>query len=60
MKSRFSLAEPVEQTRDLIAVHNLNEDQLISDITDLGGFPAPSIAIIRQGMEHRALQEGHH
>lgn len=43
--------QPVQQTKDLIAVHNLDINQLISDI-GLGGFPMPSIAIIREGMQH--------
>ena len=51
---RFSVDvdHPVQQTKDLIAVHNLDEGKLLADINELGGFPAPSIAIIRQGMEH--------
>ena len=51
---RFSIDvdHPVQQTKDLIAVHNLDEEKLLADINELGGFPAPSIAIIRQGMEH--------
>ncbi|MDD5846280.1 MAG: hypothetical protein PUD05_02940 [Lachnospiraceae bacterium] len=48
---RFSIDvdHPVQQTKDLIAVHNLDEEKLLADINELGGFPAPSIAIIRQG-----------
>lgn len=41
----------VDFTKDLIAVHNLSVDQLLSSI-DLGGLPSPSIAIIKAGMEH--------
>ena len=33
-------------------MHNLDEENLLADINELGGFHAPSIAIIRQGMEH--------
>lgn len=44
--------KPVQQTKDLIAVHNLSVERLVEDITKLGGFPSPSIAIIREGMEH--------
>lgn len=44
--------KPVQQTKDLIAVHNLSVERLIEDIAKLGGFPSPSIAIIREGMEH--------
>ena len=54
---RFSIDvdHPVQQTKDLIAVHNLDEEKLLADINELGGFPAPSIAIIRQRMEHEAM-----
>ncbi|WP_130837180.1 PBECR3 domain-containing polyvalent protein [Lachnoclostridium sp. Marseille-P6806] len=48
---RFSLDVGVQQKGNLIAVHNLSEEQFMSDI-ELGGFPSPSIAIIRAGMEH--------
>lgn len=49
---RFSMQEPVEVNRDgLIAVHNLGEDQLIKTI-QLGGFPMPSIAIIKNDYAH--------
>lgn len=48
---RFSLKEPVEETKDLIAVHNVNEQQLIETLK-LGGFAMPSIAIIKAPMGH--------
>ncbi len=51
-KLSIDVDQPVQQTEDLIAVHNLDEEKLLADINELGGFPAPSIAIIRQGMEH--------
>lgn len=51
-KLSIDVDQPVQQTKDLIAVHNLDEEKLLADIKELGGFPAPSIAIIRQGMEH--------
>jgi len=41
---QFSLREPVEQVRDLLAVHNLTEDKLLR-VLKLGGFPMPSIAV---------------
>lgn len=50
-RKRFSMDDKIEQTKDLIAVHNLTADQLLADI-ELGGLPSPSIAIIRAGMEH--------
>ena len=42
---RFSIDvdHPVQQTKDLIAVHNLDEEKLLADINELGGFPAPSM-----------------
>ena len=50
-KRQFSMSEPVEQTRDLLALHNLTEDKLRSTLR-LGGFPMPSIAVIRDQMLH--------
>ena len=47
----FSLKEPVEETKNLIAVHNLWEEKLLKSL-NLGGFPMPSIAIVR-------AKEGH-
>ena len=42
---RFSIDvdHPAQQTKDLIAVHNLDEEKLLADIKELGGFPAPSM-----------------
>ena len=40
-----------EKTRDLIAVHNLTLEELVADIT-MGGFPSPSVAIIKSSMKH--------
>lgn len=48
---RFSLSSPVERVKDLIAVHNLKEDDLRGAL-DLGGFPMPSIAITKDNMGH--------
>ena len=48
---KFSLKEPVEQTKDLIAVHNIGEDELLKT-TKLGGFPMPSIAVTKAEMGH--------
>lgn len=42
----FSLRQSVEETKDLIAVHNLSEKNLLENIK-LGGFPMPSIAITK-------------
>lgn len=43
---RFSLKEPVEETKDLIAVHNLTGEKL-RKLLDLQGIPMPSIAITK-------------
>lgn len=48
---RFSLSKPVEQTKNLVAVHNLTEEKLNKSL-NLGGLPMPSIAIAR-------AKEGH-
>lgn len=48
---RFSLDIPVEETKDLIAVHNLSEGKLLKSLR-LGGLPMPSIAIIRAESGH--------
>nr|DAE37296.1 MAG TPA: nuclease [Bacteriophage sp.] len=43
---RFSLADPVEETRDLVAVHNSSVEGLMESLK-LGGLPSPSIAIVK-------------
>lgn len=48
---RFSLNEPVERVKDLIAVHNLKPDD-IRNTFELGGFPMPSIAVTKDSMGH--------
>lgn len=48
---KFSLKEEVEETKDLIAVHNLNEENLLKTL-ELGSFPMPSIAIMKSEMGH--------
>ena len=48
---RFSLADTVEETKDLITVHNLNSSEL-SKTLELGGLPMPSVAVIK-------AQDGH-
>lgn len=45
-ETKFSLKSPVEETKDLVAVHNLSEENLQKSLK-LGGLPAPSIAIAR-------------
>lgn len=48
---RFSLSSNVEQTKDLIAVHNMTAAELEKSL-DLGGLPMPSIAIIKAADGH--------
>lgn len=43
---RFSLKKPVEETKNLIAVHNISAENL-SKSFKLGGLPMPSIAIVK-------------
>lgn len=45
-----SVAVDVEETRNLVALHNLSEDKLLK-VIKLGGFPMPSIAITKADME---------
>ena len=49
--TKFSMKKPVEEVKDLIAVHNLNEAKLL-DAIKLGGFPMPSIAVIKANNTH--------
>ena len=50
---RFQMSAPVEmdQNKDLVAVHNLTEENL-KEALELGGMPSPSIAVVK-------AQEGH-
>lgn len=43
---KFSLDVPVEETKDLIAVHNISEEKLMKSL-QLGGLPMPSIAVMK-------------
>lgn len=45
-KTRFSLDEPVEETKTLIAMHNMTEEKLRRTL-DIGAWPAPSVAIVK-------------
>lgn len=51
VNNRFSLKSPVEETKDLVALHNVSEQGLLGAI-DLGGLPSPSIAITKSEMGH--------
>lgn len=50
-KTKFSLRSPVEETKDLVAVHNLTEKNLL-DSLKLGGLPSPSLAVVRVESGH--------
>lgn len=53
---KFSLKTTVEETKDLIAVHNLSEEKLLKTL-ELGGFPIPSIAITKSSIGHNGYGE---
>lgn len=48
---RFSLSEPVEESKNLVALHNLTQDKLLKSL-ELGGLPMPSIAITKASIPH--------
>lgn len=56
VNTKFSLRTPVEQTKTLVAMHNLTADKLMKAI-DLGGFPMPSIAVTRTDIPHTNFGE---
>lgn len=51
VNTKFSLRQPAEEVGDLVAVHNANEDRLLSAL-DLGGLPMPSIAVVAAADGH--------
>lgn len=53
---RFSMRDSVEETNDLVAVHNLSEDKLMKSLK-LGGLPMPSIAIVKAKDGHGKFGE---
>lgn len=57
VKEKFSLREPVERTKDLVAVHNLTEQNL-RDAFYLGGLPMPSIAVVKAALEKLPVYRG--
>lgn len=48
---RFSLSKPVEETKDLVALHNVHTDKLMEALR-LGGLPMPSVAITKSDILH--------
>lgn len=55
-QSRFELKEPIEQKKDLIAVHNVRAAELEKTLK-LGGFPMPSIAVVKDSYNHNRFGE---
>lgn len=55
-KTKFSMETPIEETKDLVALHNLTEDKLLKAIA-LGGFPMPSIAVTKKDIPHTNFGE---
>lgn len=50
-ETRFSMESPTEAVGNLVAIHNLKADDVIGAL-ELGGFPMPSIAVVRADMGH--------
>ena len=48
---KFSMRNTVEETADLVAIHNITEDKLAKAI-ELGGLPMPSIAVTKASIPH--------
>lgn len=51
VKKQLNMSGPVEQTKDLIALHNLNETKLNS-LLEYEGIPMPSIAVTKADIGH--------
>lgn len=55
-QKRFSLSQPVEKTENLVAVHNITEENLAVALSE-GGFPMPSIAVVNSADGHNEFGE---
>ena len=44
--TQFSLSTPVEETKNLMAIHNLHANELLKQL-DMGGLPMPSVAVTK-------------
>lgn len=53
---RFSLSDTVEETKDLMALHNLTSEKLMKSLK-LGGLPMPSVAIAKAKDGHDEFGE---
>lgn len=51
VKLKFSMETPVEETKTLVAMHNMTEEKLRRTL-DIGAWPPPSIAVVK-------AKEGH-
>lgn len=51
VKEKFSLKSPVEETKNLLALHNKDEESILAALR-LGGIPMPSIAIVKAQSGH--------
>lgn len=51
VKLKFSMETPVEETKTLVAMHNMTEEKLRRTL-DIGAWPSPSIAVVK-------TKEGH-
>lgn len=47
----LQVKQPIEQSKNLVALHNLSEEKL-QQALELGGFPMPSIAITKANIGH--------
>ena len=56
VKTQFSLSVPVEETKNLVALHNLTADKLAKSL-ELGGLPMPSLAITKADIPHSNFGE---
>lgn len=53
-RDSFAMETNVEQVGELIAVHNCSV-QNAADVLELGGFPSPSIAIVKAAQGHKSF-----
>jgi hypothetical protein len=56
VKTKYDLRSPIEETKDLIAVHNLSENNLRKSL-ELGGFAMPSVAVTKADIGHENFGE---
>ena len=51
VKEKFSMETPIEETKNLLAIHNKDEASILSAL-ELGGLPMPSIAVVKSTDGH--------